>query len=149
MNETTEMLLFMLTGVFISIAAGTATVIMLLNKIGEVRERLTAIEVRNELADRWTAKIGHSSHDPYGWDSLIDRYLDRNYEMTLDEWREWLRRCEVVIHDETKPKEDRIIAIQLAAVCWHKLMMPPPQRIDIEEKANDMEDLIQITKKSK
>jgi hypothetical protein len=140
MNETTEIFLFILGGVFVCVGAGAGAVLMLLGKISDLRERVVAIEVRNEITDRRTAKLSHSPHDPYGWDPLIDKYLDRHYEMSMDEWRTWLARCEAVINDKTKPMDDRKMAVQLAAICWHKLMIDPPKRVVIERAANVVED---------
>jgi hypothetical protein len=107
-----------------------------------MRERIVALESRNEFEDRRIAKLSHSPHNPYGWDKSIDKYLNRHYEMSPDEWSEWLHDCEKVMDDESKPKNDRIIAARLAAVCWHKLRMPPPIRRQIEKEANKAEDMI-------
>lgn len=140
MNETTEIILFMLGGVGLCIAAGTGAVMMLLGKISDIRERVIALEIRFELSDRGMARVAHSPHNPYGWDEKIDKYLNRHYEMTMAEWQEWFNRCEVVINDESKPMEDRILAVQLAQICRHKMMLPPPLRKAIEQKANAVED---------
>lgn len=148
MNSMTQEAIFFLIGQFIVIAGGAITAYFnLLGKVGEVRERIIAIEVRDEMQSRKNAKILHSPHNPYGMDPLIDKYLDRCYEMTNDEWQEWLHRCEMVISNSTAPKEDRLIAAQLMCVCWHKLMMPPPFRKLVEKAANKSEDSIDKIKK--
>lgn len=141
--------MFVLGQAVVCILGGLTAYINLLGKIGNVSERLTAIEVRNEGTDRRVSRVAHSPHDPYGWDKSIDKYLDRHYEMTNQEWMDWYNRCESVIKDETKPKEDRIIAVQLAAVCTHKLMIPPPLRKQIETATNEAEDKIVETESKK
>lgn len=144
MNETwaVALTMFCLGEAATVIIGGIWAFINILGRLAELSERLTAIEVRNEGTDRRVSRIAHSPHDPYGWDKSIDKYLDRHYEMTSMEWEEWLHRCESVIGDESKPKEDRIIAVQLAAVCSHKLLIAPPQRRKIEEAANAVEDIL-------
>lgn len=141
MSETTEIILFMLSGVFICIGAGTAAFIKLLTNYSDLRERIVKMEVTLELIGRKSAKMLHSPHDPWGLDPMLDKYLSRHYEMSFEDWKELLGRCEVIAADEKIPKEERFIAAQLAAVCWHKLDMKPPQRKIIEKAANIAEDV--------
>lgn len=110
------------------------------SEIGSLRERVVAIEVKDEVLSRKNARIMHSPHNPYGMDGLIDKYLDRHYELTTGEWQEWMKRCENVIDDPKTPTQDKLIAAQLLCVCWHKLMMPPPFRETIERAADKIED---------
>lgn len=134
-NWAIGLVLFILGQAAILIAGGVVAHVNLLGKIGGLAERMMAIEVRNEGADRHISRMAHSPHDPYGWDASIDKYLDRYYEMTSEEWEEWLHKCEAVIADETKPRDDRKTAVLLAAICSHKLMIPPPRRREIEKTA--------------
>lgn len=137
---TTEILIWILTGVFICVAAGLSAYIKLEVGIGGVRERVVKLETIIELLGRKSATLLHSPHDPYGLDPMLDKYLDRHYEMSMEEWASLMRRCEVVADDVAAPAEYRFLAAQLMAVCWHKQMMPPPARRHIERLANDAED---------
>jgi hypothetical protein len=70
------------------------------------------------------AKILHSPHDAYGIDYLLDKYIDEHYELTQDEWRNLLTKCEIIENDKSKTKGERTLAAWLFAIANHKLLVP-------------------------
>ncbi len=91
----------------------------------KLSERLVRIETTIDLLGENAAKILHSPHDPFKLDSLLDKYIDRHYEMSPDEWGQLLKQCEVVMNDHSVSKNERLLAGTLAAVCHHKLRHDP------------------------
>lgn len=99
----------------------------------ELNTRVTKLEAVMALFGQKAAKILHSPHDPYGIDSLLDKYLDRNYELTMHEWAVLGQQCEAIQDDVTKPKDERTLAAWLSAVSQHKLFKPPQARKKLDE----------------
>jgi len=110
---------------FIVIAAGIRGYTGLLETYSELASRVTRLEAVMSLFGEKAAKILHSPHDPYGIDSLLDKYLDRYYELSWDEWQQLLKACEGIENDCTKSKDERTLAAWIAAVASHKLHIPP------------------------
>lgn len=70
------------------------------------------------------AKILHSPHTPE-LDKLLEKYYDRYYELNFDEWKSLETICARMVDSESEPKQQRLIAAFLRAVCQHKLREPP------------------------
>lgn len=113
------------------IGAGVTAHIKLLLVISELKERIRVMEVLFETFGRKAAKALHSPHDPYGIDPLLDKYLDRHYELSIEEWSLLLKRCKEIEAQGDVSKEQKFFAGMLEAVCWHKLHIDPPMRKDL------------------
>lgn len=94
--------------------------------LGKVDTRMTKLETIFSLMGDKAATILHSPHTP-ALDRLLEKYLDRNYELTPDEWKELVKICDEIEADTNKPKDQRALAAIVSAVCNHKLMQLPPQ----------------------
>lgn len=99
---------------------------------GALSERVKVLEVTLDSFGRTAAKRLHSPHDPYGIDNILDKYLDRNYELSYAEWEELLDRCREIENRADIDKEQKFLAGMLEAVCMHKLFMPPPKRTEVQ-----------------
>lgn len=94
----------------------------------QLSERIKVLEVLFEVFGRRAAKAIHSPHDPWGVDPLLDKYLDRNYELSLEEWKNLYGRMTAISEDPETSKDLIFAAEMLAAICMHKLFIPPPRR---------------------
>ncbi len=121
----TEITLWILGGfaaVFISaLMAG-------LRSHANLSERVTRLEAVMSLFGQKAAKILHSPHDPDGIDDLLDKYIDRCYELSFLEWQRLQSTCDRIENDRTRSKDERTLAAFLSTVCKHKLMIPPTLR---------------------
>lgn len=89
-------------------------------------QRLTKIETTIDLLGEKAARVLHSPHTP-DLDRLLEKYVDRHYELSHAEWQELLERCQAIEDDITNPKDQRALAAIVSAVCSHKLMKAPPK----------------------
>lgn len=80
-----------------------------------------AVDIFIEGLGEKIAKALHSPDDHLGLDSLLDRYIDRSYELSKEEWQELHNRCREILNDHGVTKNERGLAGILAAVCEHKL----------------------------
>lgn len=100
-------------------------------------ERIRVLEVLFESFGRKFAKALHSPHDPYGIDPLLDKYLDRHYELSPDEWNLLLKRCHEIEVLPGISKDHQFFAGMLAAICMQTLQIPPPVRSgELKKKDN-------------
>lgn len=90
-----------------------------------VVQRLTRLETTIALIGVKAARVLHSPHTPQ-LDRLLEKYIDRNYELTSEEWQELLGRCQAIEDDLSNPKDQRALAAIVSAVCSHKLSKIPP-----------------------
>ena len=111
-----------LSGVFL------LAIIAAIKSHSDLSTRVTKLEAVMALFGQKAAKILHSPHDPYGIDYLLDKYLDRHYELTIMEWEALWHQCELIEEDKSKPKDERTLAAWLSAVAQHKLFKPPKAR---------------------
>lgn len=111
------------------LSAGVIAYFKLNNKVYEnqtiVLGRIIALETSFNLMGLSAAKLLHSPTDHLNLDVLLDKYIDRHYEMSFKEWDELRIRCEKTIDDESVSKDQRVLAAILAAICCHKLMLEP------------------------
>ncbi len=89
-------------------------------------QRVTRVETMLELLGRTAAKDLHSPHTPE-LDALLDKYIDRHYELSYDEWQKLLELCNKSMEEETNVRK-ATCAEFLAAICHHKLRHTPPKR---------------------
>lgn len=93
-----------------------------------VIQRLTRVEAVISLFGEKAAKMLHSPDNHHGIDDLLDKYLDRNYELSFDEWTELKTKCEAIEANKSLSHGERILAAFLSALAHHKLLLPPPIR---------------------
>lgn len=105
----------------LAIPAGIAFAMSISNRVSRIE---TVISMLGESA----ARALHSPDDHLRIDTLLDKYLDRNYELSLQEWQELLHMMERIEADETKNPLERAMAGQLKAIASHKAFLPPPRR---------------------
>lgn len=92
----------------------------------KVTNRLTRLETIMDMLGDKAAKILHSPHTP-DLDRLLEKYIDKYYNLTLEEWKELLARCDEIENNLANPKDQRALAAIVAAMCHHKLMHLPPK----------------------
>lgn len=106
---------------------GYATAIALLAAaILKIRDQQTKNQVAidlfiDSLGDK-LARALHADDDHLKIDSLLDKYIDRNYEMDFEEWQELRTRCEHILINPSVTQVERSLAGMLSAVCTHKLI---------------------------
>lgn len=111
-----------------AVSCGVSAYNKLSDRFSELSTRVTRLEAVMALFGQKAAKLLHSPDDHLGIDNLLDKYLDRNYELTYAEWEALLIACEIIENDTSKSKGERTLAAWLAAVCSHKLHKPPQPR---------------------
>lgn len=84
--------------------------------------RVTRIETLFEILGEKFAKVLHSPHTPE-LDSYLEKYVDKGYELSFNEWRELMERCEAIENDLANPKDQRLLAAFVSALCHHKLAL--------------------------
>lgn len=84
--------------------------------------RIVAIETLLRMMGEKFARALHSPTDHHGIDPLLDKYLDRNYELTLEEWAQLHDKMESIIRDHTASKGEQALASFLSAICEHKML---------------------------
>lgn len=89
-------------------------------------QRLTKMETTLDLIGMKAANVLHSPHTPE-LDRLLEKYVSREYELTLDEWKELNDRCEAIENDTSNPKDQRALAAIVSALCHHKMRQAPPK----------------------
>lgn len=100
-------------GVYVCIAAGVA---FAFNNV----QRITRIEALIETIGINAAKVLHSPHTPE-LDELLEKYIDRNYELSVEEWAALYKMCDAILHDLTLSKQERGLAGFVTALAEHKL----------------------------
>lgn len=111
------------------VTGGVVAYFLLNNKVADnynrLSERLVKLETTFELLGENAARLLHSPTNHLKMDELLDKYIDRHYEMTPKEWDDLRAKCEEVVEDPSHSKDERLMAAILGAVCCHKTMMPP------------------------
>ncbi len=129
-----EVLLWLLGGFA---TAFVAALVAGLKSYANLSERVTRLEAVMSLFGQKAAKILHNDDDAHGMDSLLDKYLDRHYELCYDEWQELLAKCALIENDKSKAKGERTLAAFLGAICSHKLMYPPQAKRDMDDLSDE------------
>lgn len=118
MSETVQMWLFGGLGVWC--AALSLTILKLL--IEQVKTKV-AVDLFIDTLGEKLAKALHNDDDHLDLDGLLDKYLDRHYELSYDEWQQLKDRCNSILADQSISKLERSLAGMLGGVCEHKLMV--------------------------
>lgn len=116
---TQEVVLF-LVGQFIVMASA------LIWAYASLSSRLVRIETIIEIMGIKAANVLHSPHTPE-LDGLLEKYVDRHYELSNEQWTRLLELCDEIEQDTTNPKDQRALAAIVSAVCCHKLKKLPPK----------------------
>lgn len=69
------------------------------------------------------AKVLHADDDHLNLDALLEKYLNRHYELSYDEWTLLKDRCNQIMNNKGVSQLERSLAGMLAGVCEHKLMV--------------------------
>lgn len=106
-------------GIFVALSgAGITAYVSLIQRIVKLETTLSLIGLK-------AARILHSTDDHHGLDALLDKYIDRHYELSYGEWQQLLENCELIEEDVRLSKQERTLAAIVSAVCHHKLKHPP------------------------
>lgn len=92
----------------------------LIKKIGDLSDRILILETTMKLIGCNAAHALHSPHTPI-LDNLLEKYINRHYELTYKEWEELVSHLEAIMEDKTESTGYRNTAGLLAAICHHKL----------------------------
>lgn len=138
---TIEPLILWILGTGVSVlSAGVVAYVALVQRITKLEAmvhedlegRVIKMEALFELLGEKAAKLLHSPDDHHGIDELLDKYMDRNYELSFDEWQKLLSICGTIENNKELSKGERVLAAFLGMVSSHKLRLPPPEKRKIE-----------------
>lgn len=103
----------------------------LMDRINKVSERIIRMEVVWDVFGEKAAKILHRDDDAYGVDDLLNKYIDKHYDLSMQEWKELHDAMERVSNDQKIPKSERTLAAFLSALATHKMgdWMESPMRV--------------------
>lgn len=91
-------------------------------RLEQVKMRV-AIDLLVDGLGEKIAKVLHSPDDHLGLDQLLDKYLDKQYDLTIQEWNDLKFRCNEITENMSISKNERLMAGFLSALCDHKLMV--------------------------
>lgn len=89
-------------------------------------QRISRLEAVMALFGEKAAKILHSPHTPE-LDALLEKFCDRHYTMSHDEWEKLLSMTLEMEVDTSLPKQERALAAWVNAAASEKLCLPPPK----------------------
>lgn len=89
--------------------------------ITDIKERIVRMEVVWDVFGEKAAKILHRDDDAYGVDALLEKYLDKHYDLSMSEWEELHDAMEKVANNNKIPKSERTLAAWLCALSIHKM----------------------------
>lgn len=87
-------------------------------------QRQTKVETFLLTFGEKAARILHSPHTPE-FDKLLEKFYNKNYVLTDNEWKKLLEMCEAIENDEKEPKGIRGLAAWIAAICHAQLKHDP------------------------
>lgn len=111
MSETLSVWIFGIMGAWLLIISGGVFRLFLL---------FTQIQTTLIITSKEAAKILHSPDDHLGIDKLLEKYVEREHELTWDEWGELFQRCEEIKNDTSVGKNERILAMFVSELAVHK-----------------------------
>ena len=126
MNQEVIMWIFGLaiTGLFAVLFAVVGSIGNLKDGLADAKKDIAVLTRTMDLIGINSAKSMHSPHTP-DLDALLEKYIDRGYELNQSEWTELLNECERRMEDKNESQGYRINAAILAAICHHKLAHDP------------------------
>ena len=96
--------LFTLTGAFVG------TIFILITRVNDVGNRVTRLETAFELMGNRTIQALHSPDDHLELDGLVEKYMENNYDLPLEDWETVKETCEKIAGDTARKREDRLTA---------------------------------------
>lgn len=115
MHMNQEILLWIIGQVLVTAGALIAIYVKLIS-------RIVAIETLLKTMGEKAARALHSPDNHHGVDPLLDKYLDRCYELSYEEWRQLHSKMEEILHNEKSSPGEKSLASWLSAICEHKMM---------------------------
>jgi hypothetical protein len=116
MSETLQIWLFAIMGAWIATLSGAVLKILL----AQVKTQVAVDLFIDGLGEK-LAKALHNDDDNLVIDALLDKYLDRHYELSYEEWIALKNRCNAILENKEVSKLERSLAGMLAGVCEHKI----------------------------
>jgi hypothetical protein len=95
----------------IAIAAGGAWCAWLTNRVSDLNETVVKLVTMLSLQSEKAAEILHRDDDLFGIDALLDKYISRHHELSVEEWNRLLQVCEKIISNPDLPKGERLAAL--------------------------------------
>lgn len=127
MSETTLVLIFSAIAGWNVLLSGAVVKLL----IEQVKTKIAVNIFIDSLGDK-LAKALHNDDDHLGLDTLLDKYLDRNYELSFSEWVMLKDHCNKVLNNKDCSQIEKSLAGMLAAVCEHKIgigqLKPTPKK---------------------
>lgn len=84
--------------------------------VKSISDNVIRIQTTIDIMGINAARTLHSPHTPK-LDVLLDKYIDRNYELTAQEWNELLEDCNAIVENKQESHGYRLSAAWLAAIC--------------------------------
>lgn len=94
-------------------------------QISELKTDVKWIMLSMDTMGKNAAKILHRDDDKFKIDDLLEKYYNRNFELSYQEWLVLSAKCETIIEDTTLDRGYRSAAVFLRMVCDHKLRKDP------------------------
>lgn len=101
MSETLLLWLFGIIGGWLMLLSGAVLKLLL----GQSKIETVMVSISKRAAD-----ILHRDDDKYRMDYLLEKYKARMHELSYNEWRELLAKCEAIATDTTIAKDERLAA---------------------------------------
>src|SRR5579864_4445366 len=94
--------------------------------IGIFKLFLSQVETKTliSIMSKKAAEILHDSDNKFGLDDLLEKYVSRHYELSIEEWNVLLRKCEAIEAELANKKQERLLAAIISSTCRHKLKLP-------------------------
>lgn len=118
MSETIAIWLFGAIGGWLLVLSGAVLKLL----IAQVKTTVAVNLFVDSLGEK-IAKALHNDDDHLDLDDLLDKYLNRHYELTYQEWVKLKNKCNHILSNKEVSKLERSLAGMLAGVCEHKLMV--------------------------
>lgn len=98
---------------------------MLAITIGGFRLHLAVTEVKAilRMTSKRAAEILHSPDDHLGVDKLLDLYIEKENELTTEQWQQLHDAMEKIIADLNVSKQERSLALWVSAFSSNKLKL--------------------------
>ncbi len=117
MSETLQIWLFVIMGGWCATLSG----VILKMLLAQVKTQVAVDLFIDGLGEK-LAKALHNDDDNLVIDALLDKYLDRSYELSYEEWQALKDRCNAILENKSISKLERSLAGMLAGVCEHKIV---------------------------
>lgn len=137
-----DLLIWIFSGMFICVAGGLTAYLTMIGKVNEMAEkfanqvlgvdkRLLRVETLFEMWGEKAAKFLHSPHTPK-LDALLEKYYDKHYNLTPEEWTELYDMCREIEENTELPREERSLAGFISMMCAPQIkaeVLPPKKHV--------------------